>query len=63
MDTRDSRLLIVSGGEQAETVRQEMKVGSEWGRAFDVWVLDSFITSSLFRANISLALGWLHSAG
>jgi hypothetical protein len=36
MDTRDSRLLIVEGGEQAETLRQEMKskgVGGikKWG--------------------------------
>ena len=27
IDTHDSRLLIVDGGEQAETLRQEMRVG------------------------------------
>lgn len=40
IDTRDSRLLIVDGGEQAETVRQEMKSrGEPGGATLYVWQL------------------------
>ena len=58
MDTRDSRLLIVEGGEQAETLRQEMKskgVGrnQKWGaepwtcgnRSLVAWQVSRFCLS------------------
>lgn len=61
MDTRDSRLLIVAGGEQAETLRQEMKskVGSEWGRALGPpCVVVAVLGLSLLRHHSVLFVTW-----